>query len=185
MKLLGMLIVATLSFCAAPSSHARLFNIISHQELFDKSDLIVIARPVTKTADTKERTYFENIVSVDKEGKRSRVVAIGVETTFSISLVIKGDHASDRFTLHHFREPPPAPGEFPAMNGPMVVSFDPTDPQTHRDVLLFLVREKDGRYAPYGGQTDPVLAIFALEHPRWPRPIPENQTETRAEALGH
>jgi hypothetical protein len=40
-------------------------------------------------------------------------------------------------------------------DGPMLVSFDPTDGSKRSSFLMFLTREKDGRYMPTGGQTDP------------------------------
>jgi hypothetical protein len=41
------------------------------------------------------------------------------------------------------------------MNGPSLVSFDPSDMKQRSSYLLFLIREPDGRFAPTGGQTDP------------------------------
>jgi hypothetical protein len=74
---------------------------------------------------------------------------------FSISVVIKGEHAAKQFVLHHYR--PTAV----AIDGANFVSFD--DVRLPSDILLFLVKEQNGRYAPYGGQTDPgVQAITAL-----------------------
>jgi hypothetical protein len=140
---------------------------VSYQELFDKSDLIVIASPVTKTADTDERTYFQDISQTDKDGKQTSVAAIGVETPFSVSVLIKGDRGIKQFILHHYRValyPAPDGREVVFIGGPNVVSFDPS--RRRRDILLFLVKEQDGRYAPYGGQNDPGLqAIKALESP--------------------
>jgi len=162
MKLFRMYFaVAALSLCIVPAAYARLVGLVSYQELFDKSDLIVIASPVTKTTDTEERTYFPNISEIDKDGKQSSVAAVGVETSFNVSLVIKGDRAAKLFILHHYRE-----ANGPGLDGPAVVSFDPSDYRRRRDILLFLIKERDGRYAPYGGQTDPGLqAITALEPP--------------------
>jgi len=158
MKLIKIcLAVAALSLCITPAAYARLVQVVSYQELFEKSDLVVIATPLTKTADTDERTYFQN----------TSVAAIGVETIFGVSVVIKGDRATKEFTLHHYRvAPTPSAPDGLLLGGPGVVSFDPTDPQRRRNILLFLVKEPDGRYAPNGGQTDPDLqAITALETP--------------------
>jgi hypothetical protein len=41
------------------------------------------------------------------------------------------------------------------MDGALLVFFDPADISKRSSYLLFLVRERDGRYAPTGGQTDP------------------------------
>jgi hypothetical protein len=155
--------VAALSLCILSAAYARIVSFVSYQELFDKSDLVVFAIPVSKTADTDERTFFQNISQVDADGKETSIPAVGVETVFSVLHVVKGERASIPFaiTLHHFRP------DALVLDGPNVVSFDPADPRRLRTVLLFLVEEQDGRYAPYGGQTDPaVQAITALESPR-------------------
>jgi hypothetical protein len=151
------LAIVAISLCVVPAAYARIVHWISYQEFFEKSDLVVIATPLTKTLDTSERTYFEGIVETGLDGKQTSVEAIGVETTFSISVVMKGDRDATQFVLHHYR-----PSAL-AVDGPNVVSFDPFDPRRTGDVLLFLLRERDGRYAPYGGQLDPgIQAITTL-----------------------
>ena len=48
---------ATILFCAMPNqSQARLKLVLSYQEMLEKSDLVVIAAPKSKTTDTKEQT---------------------------------------------------------------------------------------------------------------------------------
>ena len=154
------------SLCVVPTARARLVQIITYDELWRKSDLVVIAQPTTKTTNTNEVNYLLDIVQTDASGKENKVAAIGVETTFNVIKILKGNNDIKQFILHHYREtswPSPSPVE---LGGPNLVSFDPSDPARRRDILLFLLREKDGRYAPYGGQTDPGLhAIFALETP--------------------
>lgn len=82
------------------------------------------------------------------DGTQSQIEAIGVETPFRASAILKGDKSIRTFVLHHYREASPAP----AIGEPMLVFFDPPK---RRSYLLFLVREPDGRYAPTAGQTDP------------------------------
>jgi hypothetical protein len=124
---------------------ARYLITWSYQDLLDKSDLAVIAMP-TATGDTKERTRLEQFWP-----------AIGVETTFAVSAVLKGDKAIKDFVLHHYRVERPYP------NGPILVSFSTSQEKTY---LLFLVRQSDGRYAPTAGQTDPGhLGISVLGSP--------------------
>jgi len=158
--ILGIATVVAIVFSVrvVPTAYARLLNPPpTYDELFEKSDLIVIARPVTKTTDTEERNYFDGVVQINANGQRNNPAAIGVETTFNVIKIIKGNGGVKQFILHHYRE------ATPGSNGPMVVSFDLSQ---STDILLFLVREKDGRYAPYGGQTDPGLnSIFALTYP--------------------
>ncbi len=142
---------------------AHVMSIIPFSEMFEKADLVVIARPLTKTTDTAEQAKFDDLVEVDGSGKQSAVMAIGVETTFHVLEVVKGPKSLTRFVLHHYRE---APHSGDAFDGPDTVVFDPANPR-RRDILLFLVKEKDGRYGPYGGQTDPSdRSIFALDDPQ-------------------
>lgn len=56
-----------------------------------------------------------------------------------------------QFVLHHYREA----SSGGSIGGPTVVFFDPSNPRDRGACLLFLTREKDGRYAPTDGQTDP------------------------------
>jgi hypothetical protein len=125
-------------------------SIPTYQELLDRSDLAVIGTPTTSTTDTNEQSFLPNIFSQDKDGKQSKVGAIGVETAFKICVVLKGEKPSQQIVLHHYRL---ASAEV-LVNGPMLVSFE-LDPTRRRSYLLFLVRERDGRYAPTSGQTDP------------------------------
>ena len=154
--------VAVLS--AGPRAEARLVQIIGYDELFAKADLVVIARPLAKTADTREVTVFEDVATQEPDGRRTPVSAVGEETTFQVVKVIKG-RAAATFILHHLREASGnAGGELDVeINGPSLVTFDPAN---SRDILLFLKREANGRYAPLGGQTDPAgRVIFALDPP--------------------
>ena len=168
MKARGGIFLASLilTLVSAQDAQARLISPLPYSELFKKADWIVIARPVTKTTDTDERTYFDDdVASIDQSGKLSPVPAAGVETTFDVLHVVKGPKAPTRFVLHHYRDATP-PSSGLSFDGPGTVSFDPTDPKRRRVFLLFLVREKDGRYAPYGGQTDPSdRSIFVLDDP--------------------
>jgi hypothetical protein len=144
--------VTAILFCAIPNqSQARLMEVLSYQEMLEKSDLVVIATPKSKTTDTKEQAFLPNIVQQDKDGKQSKVKSIGVETVFVVSAVLKGDKKVKQFTLHHYREAQSGVSE----GGPTLVFFDPSDTLHLSSYLLFLVREPDGRYAPTGGQTDP------------------------------
>ena len=152
-----------LGFFSAAQGHVM--RVIPYSEMFEKADLVVIARPETKTTETSERTSFGDLIQIDGSGKRSPVLAVGVETTFDVLQVVKGPKSLTRFVLHHYREAPLTSSD-DMYDGPDTVFFDPSSP-SRRDILLFLVREKDGRYAPYGGQTDPSdTSIFALDDPQ-------------------
>jgi hypothetical protein len=131
-------------------SQAREMTVLSYEELLDKSDLVVIAIPVSKTADTMEVEYLSAIWLQDKIGQQ-KIKAIGVDTVFAVSAILKGK-SGKTFTLHHYRQ-----AQAPAVeiNGPSLVFFDPADSSKLGSYLLFLVREPTGMFAPTGGQTDP------------------------------
>lgn len=150
MKFLKVTLLVVLGLtCAATQSQSRITIEQSYQELLERSDLVVIATPTTKTTDTKEVTYFPDMLHVDAEGRRTRVQATGVETRLECFAILKGNSELKHIVLHHYRETSPPRVE---ADGPLLVSFDPSDQTNY---LIFLVRERDGRFAPTGGQTDP------------------------------
>ena len=101
---------------------------------------------------------------VNAEGQESGGPAVGAETKFKVLKVLKGDSGVTEFVLHHFRAVKSPDGAI-AVGGAVTVSFDPFDPNAGKVFLLYLVKERDGRYAPYGGQTDPdINSIFALDN---------------------
>ena len=121
----------------------------SYQELYDQSDLVVIAKPIS-TQDTTEKATLPNI--------SPEVPVVGLSTEFDVSLVMKGDKSAKKATLHHYRLA--APKQL-MINGPSLASFDLKQPMHY---LLFLHREADGRYSPVSGQTDPALfSVVKLE----------------------
>jgi hypothetical protein len=145
---------ATILLLAMPEpAQARLVSWLSYREMLAKSDLVVIANPLNKTADTKERAVLPGIFQQDQGGRQSKIESVGVETVFSVLAVLKGNPEIKRFTLHHYREANPS-GAL-SIGGPTLVKFDPSDASVRSSYLMFLVREPDGRFAPVGGQTDP------------------------------
>ena len=141
MKRVALIEVILLSILAVQRLSARLMQVWPYEDLFAKSDFVVIAKPLTATRDTKERSTLRDIQPSEP--------VIGVVTDFQTLLVIKGSKR-DRFTLHHYRLPE---SNVAIINGPDLVTFDPM--KDHKPYLLFLVREADGRFAPVAGQTDP------------------------------
>ena len=134
---------------AAPLG-ARLTRDWTIQQMFAKSDLVVIAMPIA-TFETKERTALKEIGPPPVE-------VLGVSTEFEVRLVFKGEEAMKKFTLHHYK----LAHQQTFINGPQLVAFG-TNPWPKR-FLLFLVKEQDGRYAPVTGQTDPALySVIALQ----------------------
>jgi len=145
---------AAILLCVMPEpAQARLVSWLSYQEMLAKSDLVVIANPLNKTADTKERSVLPGISQQDRDGRQSKIASVGVETVFTVLAVLKGNSAIKRFTLHHYREADSSGA--PGIGGPLLVKFDPSDVSARGSYLMFLVREPDGRFAPVGGQTDP------------------------------
>jgi hypothetical protein len=137
---LQIILATLLLLISSEIVEARAFRTQTYQELFNNSDLVVIASPVA-TTDTKEHM----ILAGEDD--------IGVETMFMVSVVLKGNAALKDFILHHYRA-----GSLQVPNGPSLISFDSIDKQ----YLLFLTRESDGRYSPTFGQTDPGLCGIEL-----------------------
>ncbi|HEX2746358.1 MAG TPA: hypothetical protein VHM91_00055, partial [Verrucomicrobiales bacterium] len=160
------LIAATLLTSLTDNSSARLMRTWSKQELLDKSDLVVIATPVSSTNTGEPVSLPETPAAL----------ATGVNTKFKVSLILKGPEEIREITLHHARPADP-PGV--TINGPLLASFDGAVKQSW---LLYLVREKDGTYAPVSGQTDPALQAIvaansvppAVTDSAQPAPGPEN-----------
>lgn len=143
-------ILALLLLLAVPAvMNARLMQAWSYQEMFDKADLVVIARPLS-TKDTTEKAGLPPF--------GPQVEVTGLSTEFEQRTVLKGDKTLTKFVLHHYRLARP---KEVVTNGPHLVAFEPASP---RVFLLFLVKEPDGRYAPVTGQTDPGLfSVIRLE----------------------
>ena len=110
----------------------------TYQEMFDKADLVVIASSIS-TKETKEQLKLLGTVDV-----------VGVETEFVTRLTLKGSKDITHFILHHYQEPD---DQFTA-NGPFLIKIKPGQ---HAGFLMFLVKDKEGRYAPVTGQVDPAL----------------------------
>ncbi len=138
-----------LSTSVAHRISARLISAWSYQELFNKSDFVVIANLVSRTHDSNERTTLRKI----------QEKVIGVETQFQTQVVLKGAKRA-HFILHHYRS---VPSKVAVVNGPSFISFDPQ--HSTRAYILFLRRERDGRFAPTGGQIDLVILVQEMRSP--------------------
>jgi hypothetical protein len=120
----------------------RLTKDWTFQEMFAKSDVVVIAGPIA-TSETTEHTTLADL--------SPPVAVLGLNTEFRARLVLKGDKEMTKFVLHHYK----LEHEEPMINAPQLIAFD--SKASPKRFLLFLVRESDGRYAPVTGQTDPAL----------------------------
>ena len=127
-----------------------------YEKLTKEADLIVIATP-TNVRDTEEEATLPNIWLIGDGGENRPIPAIGVETTFDVSSVLKGRNDTKTIVFHHLREAE----KLEVLDGPGLVSFDPKE---KKSFLLFLKREADGRYSSLSGQTDPDGGVKALEN---------------------
>jgi hypothetical protein len=148
--LLGIPLTFLLLALGVANLEARIIVHWSAQDLFDKSDLVIIATP-TATGDTLEQKDLPGIAQLTPDNKTIGVPAVGVETKFRIAGVLKGDKNLTKVTMHHYRLKEAVKA---GINDPHLLFFNPED---KAEFLLFLVREADGRYAPTSGQTDPGL----------------------------
>jgi len=82
---------------------------------------------------------------------------VGIESSFEVETVLKGEWPVNRFVLYYRRmASPPAQ---PTAGGPMLVSFDPKKKIRY---LMFLKLDKEGRFESVTGLTDPALGIKEL-----------------------
>ena len=115
---------------------ARIIHVWTAAEMQKASDLIVIGT-VSQVRDLDETN------TVLWTGWKFP----GVETTFTVSKVLKGAATNHTVVLHHYRFDHVIPA-----NCPSFVILSPTD--TNR-FLLYLVRDGTARFAPVSGQLDP------------------------------
>jgi len=138
-----------MSLCLVLESHARPSQGLDYDTQNDKATLVVIATP-TKVAETSELAALPGIGSY-YDGRIEDVMGKGVETTFQVLTVLKGERSTKTLVLHHFTLVKP-----PMARGPDLVSFEPKD---KKRFLMFLQKEADGRYVAVCGQTDPAYSI--------------------------
>src|SRR6266404_5487534 len=123
-------LLLTLSFPLLLS--ARLRQGWSFQEMFDKADLVVIARVVS----TKDIGGSTTLPGFDPSLK-----VIEVVTEFESRIVVKGAKDITKLQLHHYRYRS-EDEEFAVANNPELVKINPGERPAF---LLFLVKERDGR----------------------------------------
>ncbi len=126
-----------------------------YDKLTAVADLVVIATPVA-VRDTQEKTTLPGIQRSGADNIGHPIPAIGIETSFEILSVLKGDQSIKKILFYHLREVEKLEVQ---INGPGLVTFDPKE---KKRFLLFLKRESDGRYSSLTGQTDPVRGVKDL-----------------------
>lgn len=133
----------------AKMSSARLVREWTDKEMFERADLVVIACNLS-TKDSDERIELPDL--------SPPVSVIGVVTEFRTNLILKGSQNVTRLLLHHYRLDKAADIMIP--NGPRLVRIPDGE---HKNFLLFLKKEGDGRYIPVTGQADPAgLSVVEL-----------------------
>ena len=134
---------------------ARITTAWTYDRLNDEATFVVIATP-TRVTTTSERAALPDIIPVKNY---DIIIGIGVETTFDVLAVLKGDRNVKTFEFHHYRLTD-ADAEALLHNNvafyPRLASFEPKDRKTY---LLFLRQEADGRYAAVSGQTDSYMSV--------------------------
>jgi hypothetical protein len=130
------------------TAFGRPVSSMPYDRLTAEADFVVISTPIA-VGETQEKIKLPGL------SPPTRVV--GVEATFEVLAVLKGDKSTKQFVLHHFRRAKAEP--HPKPNGLGLVGFQPKDKKTF---LLFLKREPDGRYVAVTGEVDPVFSIKEL-----------------------
>ena len=149
--------------CASdyPTFLARITAARTYDKLNDEATFVVIATP-TKVTSTSERSGLSGILpgaQIVIPRANNDVIGIGVETTFEVLAVLKGDRNVKTFVLHHYKlsdADEEALRNSIVASPPLLASFEPKDEKTY---LLFLRLEADGRYAAVSGQTDSYLSV--------------------------
>ncbi len=132
---------------AMAEAQARIHRFWSYDDLATNATLVVVATP-TNVTEISEVAALPNIVTVHPDGSKEPVMGAGVDTTFQILTVLKGECATRSLVLHHYKEA----RKMPSFGPPGLVSFEPKDKKRY---LMFLLKEADGRYVAVSGQTDP------------------------------
>ena len=154
-------------------AYGRLIQLISDQAITASADLIVIAEPI-ETKGTEER---KTILGAP---------VVGVETTFSITAILKGSYKAKEFRLHHYQfdgkqiekdMKDPSRGTNYLHNPAGLVAFDQKGHGAK--YLLFLRREGGNTFEPVAGQTDVFMSIKGLS--RLPMQMPIYAEKEQAE----
>jgi len=69
-----MVLTIGIACCELWPLNARRMIVPSYQQLLDRSDLVVIATPITRTKDTAEASYLPRIFRQDANGVQSQIV---------------------------------------------------------------------------------------------------------------
>ena len=137
-----------MALCFGLESQARIMTSWTYDSLNDKATFVAIATPI-KVTTTTERVALPNIRAGTNE-----IFGTGIETSFEVLTVLKGDRSVRTVVLHHYKLADTI--EYSGA-GPGLVSFDPKEGKVY---LIFLQQEADGRYVAASGQTDPFWSVM-------------------------
>jgi len=134
-------LMVAMSLCTTPSVvHGYASTYPSYDWMTANSDLVVIATPLAR----QEQGEDAQLPGVSQGPNRDPVPAVGIETTFSILAVLKGDEklTGGTFALVHYREKvKDTSGTH--RGGPMLVNFKAGEGSAY---LMFLKDRGDGRF---------------------------------------
>ena len=128
-------------------SGARISTAWTYEAMYEQSDLVVIAVPVSES----ELGEVESLSDLNP-----KIDVYVVKTAFSTSVALKGT-APDGFQLHHYKLVNALQS---AVAGPHFVWFDPAQRYSY---LMFLKFDQAGGYFPVTGQVDATVAVIKLE----------------------
>ncbi len=137
-------------------SDARFIPTWPYKVLFTHADIVVIAVPLAIQV-TQEISPLPGLTQMTSDGKTGPCLARGVNATFEIKCVLKGDFPKNCLELHYYQRLDPNEGE---INGPGWLFFEPTKKSRY---LMFLKKREDGRFEAISGQADPNLSVFELK----------------------
>jgi len=123
-------------------ARARAVRSWNDDQLINDSDVIAVGKAIT-VRDLNEKTNKVEHFMGDFRG---------VETTFRVSGVYKGNLPNDRLVLHHYG----LAGDWALPNAPDFVSFTPG---ATNEYLLYLVKDGPTRFAATSGQLDPAFSV--------------------------
>ena len=87
-------IAAVVLLVMSNQAQARLVSVLSYKEMFAKSDLVVIADPVSKTTDAKEESLLPGVSRQDKHGRESSVRGLASKPRSPYQSFSKGTRVS-------------------------------------------------------------------------------------------
>jgi hypothetical protein len=138
-KIIAIILLSAFSFVAL----ARVIVPWTEAKMRAASDLIVVGT-VTKVQDLAETntTLWPGCKF------------IGVEATFAVSKILKGDTTNQSVVLHYYRFDQMVPP-----NAPCFLSLSSSDTNQY---LLYLSKDGVGRFAPVSRQIDPSVDAVRL-----------------------